>query len=83
MGAALYTAHVRRDVPRAQPARRQPDALRHVLPHLLLVLTARRLRTPLAALTVAAATWWQWSPAIDGIVHAGRDPSSWSATTSR
>lgn len=40
------------------------------------VLTARRLRSPIAAAAVVAALWWQWSPALDGIVRAGSDPSS-------
>ena len=42
----------------------------------VLVLTARRLPTPLVALAIAVTTWWQWSPAIDGIARAGRDLSS-------
>ena len=42
----------------------------------LIVLTARRVRVPLVAIAVAAMLWWQWSPALDGIVRAGRDPSS-------
>ena len=42
----------------------------------LVVLTARRVRVPLVAIAVAAMLWWQWSPALDGIVRAGRDPSS-------
>lgn len=28
------------------------------------------------AATVAAIAWWQWSPALDAIVRAGRDPST-------
>jgi hypothetical protein len=42
----------------------------------VLVLTARRIRTPLVAVAVAAMVWWQWSPALDGIARAGRDPST-------
>jgi hypothetical protein len=42
----------------------------------LVVLTARRVRVPFVASALAATLWWQWSPALDGIVRAGRDPSS-------
>ena len=42
----------------------------------VLVLTARRLRTPIIAIVLTAMIWWQWSPGLDGIVRAGRDPSS-------
>ena len=42
----------------------------------ILVLTARRLRSPLVAVALPAAIWWLWSPAVDGIVRAGRDPSA-------
>jgi hypothetical protein len=42
----------------------------------VLVLTARRIRSPLAVATLAAMLWWQWSPALDGIARAGLDPSS-------
>jgi hypothetical protein len=42
----------------------------------VLVLTARRLRTPLIVGAIAAMVWWQWSPALDGIARAGQDPSS-------
>lgn len=41
-----------------------------------LVLTAPRLRSPIVAVAVVTALWWQWSPTVDGIVRAGRDPSS-------
>jgi hypothetical protein len=42
----------------------------------ILVLTARRLRAPLVAIALPAIVWWQWSPGLDGIARAGRDPSS-------
>jgi hypothetical protein len=46
----------------------------------IVVLTARpRLPVALAPVVVAAALWWQWSPAVDGIVRAGRDPSAAAA----
>jgi hypothetical protein len=45
----------------------------------VLVLTARRLRTPLVAVAIPAIVWWQWSPGLDGIARAGRDPSSVAA----
>ena len=45
----------------------------------VLVLTGRRVRTPLVAVAVAAMLWWQWSPAVDGIQLAGRDPSASAA----
>ena len=45
----------------------------------LVVLTARPRRVAIAALAVPALIWWQWSPALDGIVRAGRDPSSVAA----
>ena len=42
----------------------------------ILVLTARRIRTPLIAVAIPAIVWWQWSPGLDGIARAGLDPSS-------
>ena len=45
----------------------------------ILVLTARRLRTPIVAIALPAMIWWQWSPGLDGIARAGRDPSSAAA----
>ena len=45
----------------------------------LVVLTARPRRVAIAALAVPALIWWQWSPALDGIARAGRDPSSVAA----
>jgi len=42
----------------------------------VVVLTARRLRQPIILLALVAMLWWQWSPALDGIVRAGRDPSA-------
>jgi hypothetical protein len=45
----------------------------------VLVLTARRLRQPLVLLALPAMLWWQWSPAVDGIVRAGRDPTASAA----
>ncbi len=42
----------------------------------LIVLTARRMRAPAVLIAVAATLWWLWSPALDGIVRAGRDPST-------
>ena len=68
---------LRRHVRRRQPARRQPARDSGCSPpHRSIVLTARRVRVPLVAIAVAAMLWWQWSPALDGIVRAGRDPSS-------
>jgi hypothetical protein len=45
----------------------------------LLVLTARRPRSPVVVIALPAIVWWQWSPAIDGITRAGLDPSSTAA----
>ena len=45
----------------------------------LVVLTARPRRLALAVVAVPALIWWQWSPALDGIARAGRDPSSVAA----
>jgi hypothetical protein len=45
----------------------------------VLVLTARRLREPFVLLALPALLWWQWSPAVDGIVRAGRDPTAAAA----
>ena len=45
----------------------------------LVVLTARPRRVAIAALALPALIWWQWSPALDGIARAGRDPSSVAA----
>jgi hypothetical protein len=41
----------------------------------LFAASARLSRRTLVPL-VAVLVWWQWSPAIDGIVRAGRDPST-------
>jgi hypothetical protein len=45
----------------------------------VIVLTARRLRSPHIAIALAAMVWWQWSPAFDGVARAGLDPSSAAA----
>ena len=45
----------------------------------VVVLTARRLRSPLIAIAIAAMVWWQWSPGFDGVARAGLDPSSAAA----
>ena len=45
----------------------------------ILVLTARRIRTPVVAVAIPAIMWWQWSPGLDGITRAGLDPSSAAA----
>ena len=42
----------------------------------LVVLTARRLRSPVVLIALPAIVWWQWSPAIDGLTRAGLDASS-------
>ena len=41
----------------------------------VLLATAPSRRIALGAM-VAAIAWWQWSPAFDAIVRAGRDPST-------
>ena len=41
----------------------------------VVLATATSRRIALAA-TVATLAWWQWSPAFDAIVRAGRDPST-------
>ena len=42
----------------------------------IVVLTARRIRAPMVLIALTAMVWWLWSPALDGIVRAGRDPST-------
>ena len=42
----------------------------------LVVLTARRLRSPVVVFALPAIVWWQWSPAIDGLTRAGLDASA-------
>ena len=42
----------------------------------LVVLTARRLRSPVVVLALPAIVWRQWSPALDGLTRAGLDASS-------
>jgi hypothetical protein len=42
----------------------------------ILALTTQRVRPLVLAGALGALLWWQWSPAIDGVVRAGRDPSS-------
>jgi hypothetical protein len=42
----------------------------------LVLLTARRLRSPVVVFALPAILWWQWSPAVDGITRAGLDASS-------
>jgi hypothetical protein len=42
-------------------------------PVVLAIVPSRRLAV---AATVAVIAWWQWSPALDAIVRAGRDPST-------
>lgn len=42
-------------------------------PVLLATATSRRVATSAA---VAVLAWWQWSPALDAIVRAGKDPST-------
>jgi hypothetical protein len=44
-------------------------------PLLLALAPARDRRRPVWAAVAVALLWWQWSPAIDGIAVAGRDPS--------
>ncbi len=45
-------------------------------PVLLAIVPSRRLAL---AATVPVIAWWQWSPALDAIVRAGRDPSTGEA----
>ena len=49
----------------------------------LVVLTARRLRSPVVVIALPIIVWWQWSPAIDGITRAGLDARRWPRTTNR
>ncbi len=49
-----------------------------VLAPVLVAGAARRRPVVLVAL-VAALVWWQWSPAVDGMVRSGRDPSTQAA----
>lgn len=42
-------------------------------PVLLATATSRRLTL---GATIAMIAWWQWSPALDAILRAGRDPST-------
>ena len=42
----------------------------------IVVLTARHVRAPMVLIALTAMVWWLWSPALDGIVRAGRDPST-------
>jgi hypothetical protein len=42
----------------------------------IVLLTARRIRSPLVVTAILAMVWWQWSPGLDGIARAGLDPSS-------
>lgn len=45
----------------------------------LLVATTRRGRVWVAVVALPAVLWWQWSPALDGMLRAGDDPSSTEA----
>ena len=75
-GAALYAAACIATFAVANPLGANLTRLGMFAAAPLVVLTARRVRVPLVAIAVAAMLWWQWSPALDGIVRAGRDPSS-------
>jgi hypothetical protein len=43
------------------------------------VLVAGATRRRLLVVLIAVLVWWQWSPAADGMVRSGRDPSTEAA----
>jgi hypothetical protein len=75
-GAVLYAAACLATFAVPNPLGANATRLGMFIAAPVLVLTARRLRHPLVLLALPVMLWWQWSPALDGIVRAGRDPSA-------
>ena len=72
--AVLYAHRRRRRLRGADAARRQPQPLRMYAagPALLAVVPMRRM----LILVIPWLLFWQWSPALDAMLRAGRDPST-------
>jgi hypothetical protein len=76
VGAALYAGAAVATFVLATPLGANLARLGMYLAAPILVAVVPRRRMAMVALALPLLLWWQWSPAFDGMLRAGADPSS-------